>query len=141
MTAHAIGKPRIYEPGQRVKVYPGEEYHLSALIPHDEIALSLQAGFPVEITEHARVTVTPLPGWYGAWLRTKWRLFGRFGIHGIPGAVVVLSLAAMVVVWVEPAIAVGLSSFALWLAVFNALRGWQRRRRARFTVDTLKGQS
>lgn len=132
-----IGKPRVYEPGQHIDIYPGELYHINAIVPREEILLHAQTGFPIELTRHARVTVSPLPGWYGAWLRLKWRLFGRFGIHGLAAITVAFLLASVVAVWVRPSIGIGLSSIGFLFALANLS---VHRRRRRFTVDNLKGR-
>lgn len=100
--ADKIGRPRVYLPGQRPIIYPGEQADGYAEVPVDVVRLHSRTGFPLDVSEYGTVHVTPIPGFRGWWLRTRWRLFGyvpvllvaAFLLNLLAIAALVLKLAA-----------------------------------------------
>jgi hypothetical protein len=75
-----IGEPRVY-PGEEVPVlYPGEV--ASAHVHPAALLEALERGereVPIQ-----NWIVEPMPGWRGWWLRTRYRVWGRWFARGAP---------------------------------------------------------
>jgi len=74
MSRPPIGVPRCY-PGPGLPVlYPGER--ATAQFEFENFFDAVTTGRDVQVLNWL---VEPVPGWYGWYLRTRWRLFGRWG--------------------------------------------------------------
>ena len=92
-----IGQRRVYQPGEKPTIYPGEMAFCEAFLTREEMELHARTGFNVDMTGRARVTVTPMPGLFGALLRLRWRLFGA---APMPLVIALLcSAAAFTLLW------------------------------------------
>ncbi len=73
-----IGVPRLYEGPVLPRLYPGEQ--ASAQLDPQSVAEAFdQGGGELRVVGWL---VEPMPGWAGWWLRTRWRIWGRWFSRG-----------------------------------------------------------
>ncbi len=75
-----IGVPRCYDCATMPLLYPGET--ASAQISH-ETAMAILERRVADVVVSGWL-VEPMPGWLGWWLRTRYRIWGRWFSRGAP---------------------------------------------------------